>query len=498
MSMENPYCEALGIDIPSVEQAAESRDANWYSLLIAVLLERGGPVSLDEAAERIAAAGVGNAEDVLTSLKRCRPARPPIYRNGEIYALDPHDDEASLWAFRLGLREPKTPHLRVLKPAPAPLPGPEQPLTLDELAEAWRRYIPSGFSRQRLAVCVLDAHGRPMRPEDVVAYVGARQTTWQPLSVEAAPHWGRNAAVRVREDGLWELRAAHDAVRSARCAVRALIETERRHPQPDPADLEAKRQRWERERETRAQELARLRRVLIYAFPADRPEALVLIDVNERRIETLLGAQVDQAGQRLTDYDVIAGLDVRNVLQALDVDPGVRRLGELGPPQKTRQINKRGRTLKITTELLIQGSCGIGKPFGDKAKLLEYLRKGQETKFRRRIEADAKSLFALYQYGRLHHNVRLRWGFLDETLAAPWVQDDEGSLYTLKRRACELDVPLEIVVGSAPGWEDPWSRARPARVIKDPGGWRHELFDEDGVWIHEPEVQAARLMATGP
>jgi hypothetical protein len=87
----------------------------------------------------------------------------------------------------------------------APLPGPGEPLTLDELAEAWRRYVPSGFSAQRLAVCVLDAHRRPMKPEDVIAYIQAR-TNWRRLSVETVEHWGSNTAVRVREDGLWELR----------------------------------------------------------------------------------------------------------------------------------------------------------------------------------------------------------------------------------------------------------------------------------------------------
>jgi hypothetical protein len=43
----------------------------------------------------------------------------------------------------------------------------------------------------------------------------------------------------------------------------------------------------------------------------------------------------------------------------------------------------------------------------------------------RRLEADAKALLALYQYGRLHGAVRLRWGFLDEMIPAPWVHRDE-------------------------------------------------------------------------
>jgi hypothetical protein len=147
--------------------------------------------------------------------------------------------------------------------------------------------------------------------------------------------------------------------------------------------------------------------------------------------------------------------------------------------------------------LLIRGSCGISNPFGDKAKTLAYLRDGQETKFRRRLEADAKALLAFYQYGRLHGHVRLRWGFLDETLPAPWVHRDERGLYDLMKRASECDSPLEVVAGSPPGWEDPWSRARLVYVRKDADGWRHTLVDGEGFPIYEPEVQAARLVEAG-
>ena len=78
------------------------------------------------------------------------------------------------------------------------------------------------------------------------------------------------------------------------------------------------------------------------------------------------GEQVAEVPAKLADYDMIVGLDVRALLRTLGFDPGTRRLGELGPAQKSRTLNKRGRKLKITTTLLIQGSCGISRPFGDK------------------------------------------------------------------------------------------------------------------------------------
>ncbi len=494
MSKPNPYCEALGIEVPRLEVAKNRPDANYYSLLIVALLERGEPITLEEAARRFEEAGIGTRTQSLASLKRCKPGRPPIYRDGDHYSLDPHDDEADLWAFRLGLRPPKAVPLKVVRPEPNPLPSPETPLMVEHLDEAWRDGIPNTWSAQRIAICVLDAHGRAMKPDEVLGFVRARSPSGL-LSEESAQYWRRGAAIWVHDSGLWELDIDHDAVRSARQAVRERVELARRWAdmRPDPTVIEANRKRIERERQAHAEKLAGMQRVLIHTFPTKKPEAVVLLDVQERELTTFLGDEITEVARKLADYEIIAGVDVRGLLRILDFDPGDRRLGELGPPQKTRQLNKRGRTLKITTKLLVQGSCGIGRPFGDEKALRRYLNEGQHTKLRRRLEADAKSLFALYEYGRLHGAVRLRWGFLDEMFPAPWVHRDEETLYNLKEQALERQVSLEVVVGTAPGWADPWSRVRQAFVQKDPDRWRSWIVDENGCGVDEAEIQRARL-----
>jgi hypothetical protein len=238
-----------------------------------------------------------------------------------------------------------------------------------------------------------------------------------------------------------------------------------------------------------------MRRVLLHAFPAKQPRALALVDVERRSVATFLDDELAHAIARLSDYEIIGAVNVRTLLRTLAVDPGDRRLAELGPPQKTLQINRRGRTLTITTELLVQGACGISRPFGDERTLRDYLRDGAVGRFRRRLEADAKALYALYQYGRLHGSVRLRWGFLDEMLPAPWVHRDESTLYHLLKEAHEGGVPLEVVVGSAPGWKDPWSRAQRAHVAIDAWQTPSVLVDEQGYEIPGADVQAARLRA---
>lgn len=494
-SIGNAYCAALGIRTPRIEDAKSSPDANYYSLLIVALLERGEPMTLEDVAVRFAAAGITSTVDqALASLKRCKPARAPIYRDGGHYALDPHDDEVSFWLFRLGLRPPRGAPLQTVRAASGLLPSTAHPVTVAALDEAWRDGVPSSWSAQRVAVAVLDAHDCAMSCADVIAFVSSR-SRGSPLRAESAQFW-RSGAVVVREDGLWEIDRRHDVVRSMREAVRVRVNDLRRWAEmrPDPAAMEAHRQRIERERNAHAQQLAAMRRVLVHAFPASRPQALALVDVAGRNVTTFLGDEIARALERLSDYEIIGAVGVRALLRVLGVDPGERRLAELGPPQKSRQLNRRRRTLTITTALLVQGSCGISRPFGDERTMREYLRDREDSKLRRRLEADAKSLYALYQYGRLHGCVRLRWGFLDEMLPAPWVHRDEFTLYHVLKDAHERDVPLEVVVGSAPGWGNPWSRAQRAFVATDAWHSPSLLADEHGYEIPRAEVQLARLL----
>ncbi len=493
LEMSNPYCEILGIQVPTLAAVREHPQASTYALLLVALLEQGGAMTLRQVADRFERAGIASAESALRSLKRCRPARPPVYRDGDDYSLDPHDEELDLWAFRLGLRPPKVPMLAPVPPPQEPLPGPEVPLTAAEIAEAFRDAGLTSWSAQRLALAILDSHGGRL-PARRVLDVLNRLTPHHPLRLDAARYWRRGAAVKAAEDGTWEMDAGHSALRSAREAVRKRIEVARRwQPRgPGPAARAAHQRRLEARRAAKAAELAKLRRVLIHAVPQQRPEAVVLVDVAARELETYLGEELDAALARLAEYDLIGAVEVRPLLKALGFDPGRRRLAELGPPQKTRQLSRRGRTLKITTTLLVQGSCGISRPFGDPAKLREYLRQGQTSRLRRRLGTDAKSLYALYRYGRLHGHVRLRWGFLDERFPVPWAYRDEPWLANLTRRAFDNHEELEVVVGDAPGWADPWTRAYRCSVVRDDHGYGLVLIDEDGFAVDDWEVQLAR------
>ena len=81
-------------------------------------------------------AGIAVTQRALRSLQRCQPARAPIYREGDSYALNPYDDDLDLWLFRPGLRRPKAPFLKIERLQAEPLPGPDQPLTTEFVVAA--------------------------------------------------------------------------------------------------------------------------------------------------------------------------------------------------------------------------------------------------------------------------------------------------------------------------------------------------------------------------
>lgn len=402
--MSNPYCEHLDIATPDLAALRGHPEANHFTLLVAALLEHGGPMTLPQVAERFAEVGIAPVDAALRALQRCRPDSRPIQRDQDSYHLDVHDQELEWLLLRLDLRPQPMRHLRLLpRLAANPVPGGEDTAT-ERDADA---------------------------PPD-----GAADN-------DAAIH-----AAMARE-------------RMRRAKVTA--------------------------------ELATRRLAVVRAFPDEDPVAVAVLDARARELRTFFAADFVAMRAHLDGFDEFAGVHVRAVLRRLGIDPRMRQLADLAPAQKTKQLNRRRRTLKITTDLLVRGTCGISQPFGDESRMERYLADGETTKLRRRLEADAKSLFAFYNYGMLHGRVRLVWGFLDEELPAPWARRHEGTFFDLAQRAGEERRALQVVFGSAPGWEDPWSRAVLCRVRASSFGFGCEVIGPDGMAIDPRDVQLARL-----
>lgn len=242
------------------------------------------------------------------------------------------------------------------------------------------------------------------------------------------------------------------------------------------------------------------KRILIHGFHIDEElVALTLLDVNQRTLETLYDEALRSAAAKLNEYSVVIGLNPRSLLDDLGItDVLPWRLIDLGHHPKSKQINKRGRKLAITTELLITSSTGISKPLGDPIKMHDYWRDGKRTALTKRLESDAKSLFAFYSYGALHNSIRLRWGFLSEGYLAEWGVPGEPSLYDFMTQKMGTAEPIQYVRGSAPGWSDPWSRGK-IGIVKGINIQDVELHvDEEFLVIPREEFQAVRSAPSQP
>ena len=98
----------------------------------------------------------------------------------------------------------------------------------------------------------------------------------------------------------------------------------------------------------------------------------------------------------------------------------------------------------------------------------------------------------VYNYGVLHGHVRLRWGFLDEGLPVDWALPGDMHLYGVLDACRAAGRRVDLVWGSAPGWADPWSRARRREVIAVDGGC--VVVESEGQqWsLSRDEIQAVR------
>ncbi len=209
-------------------------------------------------------------------------------------------------------------------------------------------------------------------------------------------------------------------------------------------------------------------------------------DVERQVIDTFVDEPLDRT------YDVFAAENVRGLMRALGIDVAGKRLAELGPPQQGTSFDD-GSTLPLSTALLVQSSSRIRRPFTDPKKLADHLARGALTKLRRCLEADLQSLYALYEYCQLHGLVRVRSGNLDVQLPVSWSHhaDPTARLFRLMDRALHGRWALQVVLGKAPPWKDPWSKAIPASVVQS--GYRSFLMHPNGGVIEPCEVQRARL-----
>lgn len=496
----NRYCERLKVQVPRVEDFVGKPNVKLFDLLLVALLEHGEPLFDEEVAARLLSAGAwAPGGDMVVSLKKSWHGMAPVYRDPEgRLALDLSQGELQWRLRQLEIRRPN-PVVTAMREEPLSvpdLPADDVPLTEQELSWAFQGRSLYSVSAQRLAAAVLDARDQPLEPAAIDAYLAGLTTARIPFRPPDVRKWTKHY-VHQTDDGKLILDRSAPEVAGMRRAIRKLAR---------PIQLrEAEEQRRRQYREEYEKEMARkldearhiaagMRRAVLRVVPEDGPAAAAaLLDVNHRTIRTFIGKELDDLRRALENFDLVAGLSIRNGLHSIGITEQDRfQVIDLNPPQKTRQLNRQGRILRLTPEMLITSSTGISRPLGDPAKIAVYLASGDDGKLRRRLESDVKSLAAFYYYGSMHGYVRLRWGFLDELLPVGWSLQGDPFLPELVRQYQAAGQIVEIVYGTAPGWNDPWSRARRARIVKCDHHWIVVETDGEIRNLVLPEIQAIR------
>lgn len=480
--------EALGVAPFRLDAFYPPRDPSLFHWMVLVLVEHGEPMTLDAIAGRLTELEVeSNTGDLTYSLRKAWHGLKPVYQDSSgLFGLELADWHVGHIVRDSGIV--KSPE-RAASPVPR-VPGPDDQVTVEEMEALCEGGISSPVSSLRATAALLECTGRALTIDEVNAWIGERLKYGTFLLRWIGVRGWRSDLVTVEGDKLVLNPHSRD-LPAMRSAVHGCV-----HPRliRKAQQLEWARGEVERdakrgvERQRQAGLAAGLRRAILHLVPsAVEPAAGVILDVEQRTftsLEDLPGATC------LAGFDVVIGLDVRNALLALGVDPGPFRLVDLGPPQKTMKINKSGRKLTIDTDLLMKGSVGMS--MGDPDRIARYLQEGDHRHLRARLESDAKSLYAYYMYGRLHGHVRLRWGFLDDSLAVEWRLPGEDSLHEILGQAEKDGREVEVVVGSAPGWEEPWSRMQ-VGVVRREGRWSQYTVQLGGRVVSTDEVQAVRL-----
>jgi hypothetical protein len=496
MSEAPSYSQILALkEPPRLADFTARPRIKLFKLMVVALLEHGGPMTMAEIASRLAALGVqAPTGDLAYSLTKAWHGLHPLRRETDgRMRLELEFPELRYLLLDLGLIQPRI----VVPPVVLSVPDETVPVTLAEWQALIQHPTSFSFSDERTVGALLEAHGRPMTLEEVNTHLEALPQRSREITPQKLKRW-RGWLVTLAEGPSFRLGDDPQELASMRRGVRKyanmilqreaqtkMFQATRAAAVAFDAALAAKKA---------ATVQPPLRRAVIRAFPANgKPEALTILDLQRRTLRTLIGGDVFTMINALAGFDLLIGLDPLQTLAGLGAASERWLLTNLGRHPQTRKLNRWGRTLHIKTSMLISASVGISRALYEPAKMRGYLAAGDHTRLTRRLESDTKALAAFYRYGCLHGGLRLRWGFLKETLSVDWAQPGDPGLWDFVKEAQRLGAEVEVVLGSAPGWEEPWARARRGRMELD--YWTAHLRSADGAEVIDREdIQAIRVV----
>ena len=468
----NRYCQHLGIPVPRIEDVSGRPDVTLFQLAVVALLERGGPMTVDEIAARLDRATLPARlarPDFVVAVKKAWHGQPPLVRDGdERLALDLLSSEFRHIAFVAGLR-PSV----VQRPAPGGLRPPkkdDEPLSEDEVTAAFSGRSLDVYSSIRRAAAVLEAWGSPQTLDDIEARLRTLTDYGSRLDVTTVRAW-RTDLVAVDPDGSLRLNPTSSKVGAFRRDIRRIAAT-RLRANSQSRDTRVRQLEWEQQRIEEERELMaharQSRRALLHIVPPGQPaRAAAVIDLHSRGVQVFAG-DLSTLAARLQEFDLLAGVDLRTSLRALGLDPERWLLAELRPVQRTFRPADRS-PVPVTLQAVVQATTGVARVPADATTWGRLLDPKHLHEVAGRLATEARALCLLYEYGALHGGVRVRERAGDCLLPVEWGLRGDPDMYSLLDAATRACVPVDLVIGAPPESADPWTHAVRADIVDRDG-----------------------------
>ncbi len=441
----NLTCEWLGIDVPRLEGFAARARVPLADLVVLALLERGGAMSVEDLAARIAGAGAGRRGDLDRAILRSWGGRLPVRRDstGKLH-LDAFAWELTQALHRTGLL--RYPGPSSVEPRP---PRDEEALSMPEWSAALRRRGGRSLSPARRVAGLLDAHGGALALEDV--QVRLARATGRPCRLLEEEVLGGRSLVRRDGDGRLVLDLACGGLVPMRRAVRRLAGPVLRAQRPG-ARLLAQILRVHEEREAasrqRGERAGDIPRAILRAVPRPQdPVAVAVLDGETRLVRCFPRPEFAAAADHVRRFVLLAGFAIRDTVLALGLDPDRFLLLDLDLTPHGWVRWRRSAEPEATAERLVAGTLRRPGALGDPERTARLVAKGAVVPARARLERDVRALHLFYRFGVLHRYVRRLLDSGQEVhVPVEWGVPGEPEIPFLLRRARQTGVPVDVVL----------------------------------------------------
>ncbi|MEQ8765628.1 MAG: hypothetical protein RL885_17015 [Planctomycetota bacterium] len=473
-----PYCERLDMTAPVLEDFRE-HGCNYRLLMILTLLERGGPMTLEEIAARIREAGIHSDEaDLEQSLRSAWHGRDSVRRDADgrftlnLSSPEMQDDLAVVRTIGRDIPRPPEPEWR----------APHEPLHDDELIAAFEGRDARNISKIQEVAAILDLAGGSLPLARLEERLDELQCHRPPITDRDFARWKERLVIREGD----RVRLSKDAaeIEKMRVAVRTrALPTLRENLRHEHIAQNLSRARESRtEGRARDEALAeQYRRALVRVLPRDgEPQAAALLDLASHSIRTFVGpTELEEWRSLLGQYDVLVGDEILPLLERLGRDPNAWKTIDIRPPQKTKKLGTNGRTHRLTTEQLLTSTTGWRRPLGDPKQIEKDLRSGNDARLRERLEKDLKALAVYYRYGQLQGYVWWKRGSQEAVIPANWRLNGELGVYHILKRAGDQSQSVQICWGAPLAGPDAFEDAPTCRLLSLSHHWVE--FDQNGL-----------------